>query len=239
MGTSADLGNGIKRVDVKADEVPLTPKPSTVPDKFKKADGSLDHDKLLASYTELEGKLGKPADKQTTTPPDAPKGVDADTLTALRGEFAKDGKLSDKSYQELAAKGVTKEIADGYIAGQVALAQNYAKSLHDSAGGEQEFSKIIDWAGQSLSEKAIEEGNKILKSGNTEAAATFIAGLKAQMQAALGVDPALVNGGSTRVNAGAQPFRSNEELVSAMKDPRYRSDPAYREDVYKRLAVSK
>jgi len=33
-------------------------------------------------------------------------------------------------------------------------------------------------------------------------------------------------------------FRSQAELVAAMRDPRYESDPAYQQDVYEKLERS-
>ena len=36
----------------------------------------------------------------------------------------------------------------------------------------------------------------------------------------------------------AEPFRSQQEVVSAMRDARYRSDPAYRREIAGRMAAS-
>ena len=48
----------------------------------------------------------------------------------------------------------------------------------------------------------------------------------------------LLNGKTTVPGDGVQPFASNTEMVTAMRDPRYRKDPAYRKGVENRLRVS-
>ena len=53
---------------------------------------------------------------------------------------------------------------------------------------------------------------------------------------AVGSDGKLLTGkGSASESQG---FRSQQELISAMSDPRYDNDPAYRSDVIKKLESS-
>ncbi|CLP71539.1 Uncharacterised protein [Mycobacterium tuberculosis] len=62
-----------------------------------------------------------------------------------------------------------------------------------------------------------------------------ILGLKARYDAANGSEPTLLGGNA---KASEDVFRSTAELTAAMKDPRYKKDPAYREDVKQKLARS-
>lgn len=51
-----------------------------------------------------------------------------------------------------------------------------------------------------------------------------------------GNEPRLVKGVAT--GDATAVFRSTAELVSAMKDPKYKNDPAYRQDVIDKLGRS-
>ena len=64
-------------------------------------------------------------------------------------------------------------------------------------------------------------------------------GLKARYSEAMGKDPSLVLGGSTAGgNDGLGVFASRAEMVRAMQDPRYASDPAYRAKVERKVINS-
>ena len=52
-----------------------------------------------------------------------------------------------------------------------------------------------------------------------------------------GQGPSLYQG-STSGDGGIKPFGSTAQVTEAMRDPRYATDPAYREQVEKRMAVS-
>ena len=54
---------------------------------------------------------------------------------------------------------------------------------------------------------------------------------------AMGVEPRLIGGrGSSTPNTKV--FKSNQEVVAAMSDPRYKKDIAYQHEVQRRLAES-
>lgn len=234
----------VSRVSVNMDEKPavtpeVKPEASPIPDKFKNKDGTLNTEALLKSYTELESSRGKPAEKpaEITPPTDTAKAITADDMKALSEEFAKNGKLSDESYKSLAGKGHSKEVVDTFIAGQTALAQQYNAALEQAVGGKERLTNLLEWAGSNLTAAEIESANSILKGGNAAAAKIVLDGLHARQVAAVGETPDLVNAEGS-VTSGIKPFRSNEEMVTAMSDKRYKTDEAYRQDVAKRLAVT-
>lgn len=243
-GTASQTGN-TQRVVVSSEPKPVESKPveNTVPEKFRKADGQLDTEKLLASYGELEKKFGT-GDKKVETPaptttPETPKGLTADDIGKLSEEFRASGKLSDDTYKGLEAKGITRDIADNYIAGQTARAEQYSTALNEHVGGKAALESIIEWAGANLTDAEITTANKSLSSGDQTQAKLALDGLKARFTAANGSAPNLVTGAESARATSVQPFRSNEEVTKAMSDPRYRNDEAYRQDVYKRLAATK
>jgi hypothetical protein len=66
-----------------------------------------------------------------------------------------------------------------------------------------------------------------------------IAGLNAQFRATQGSNPSLLNGFAPAGGDAVVGYRSTAELTTAMSDPRYAKDPAYRKDVEAKLAASK
>lgn len=227
-----------------------TPKPedkSLLAGKFKTAD------ELVKAYKELETKLGKPKGETTQTtetktpepivtkqtdsleiplPSDTPAPLDLNEFSA---ELSKDGKLSEASYQKLAKRGIPKEAADVYVAGLKAQAEQRQNTLAQRVGGKDALSTIFQWASQNLSKDEITTINTALKSGNNSQAELALDGLSARYTKANGSDPKLTNGEGARGTSGIKPFESNDELVQAMHDPRYRTSEAYRSQVEKRI----
>jgi hypothetical protein len=63
-----------------------------------------------------------------------------------------------------------------------------------------------------------------------------VSGLQTQYQAAEGTDPSLIGGQSSNSTGGN--YSSWAEVTQAMSDPRYNSDPAYRQSVSTKIARS-
>ena len=61
-------------------------------------------------------------------------------------------------------------------------------------------------------------------------------GLHAQYVAANGSNPSLVKGNAA--NSTTNGFQSWQQVSEAMRNPKYANDPAYRQEVSNRLAVS-
>jgi hypothetical protein len=59
-----------------------------------------------------------------------------------------------------------------------------------------------------------------------------VEGLQARFSSTEGNEPKLVTG---QAGQSTEVFRSTSELVTTMADPRYKSDPAYRTDIEKKL----
>lgn len=178
----------------------------------------------------------------TETPPTAEqaqealeqKGLD---ISVFNQEFQEKGELSPESYEKLQKAGIPKEIVDGYIAGQKLIAEQQQTRVFDTAGGQEEYAKMVDWAKTNLSTEERKAYNDTLESGDMNKILLAVRGLRASYEDANGRTPNLVNTTSNG-SAGSAPFQSQAQLIQAMSDPRYRTDPAYRAEVEKRLAVS-
>jgi len=193
-----------------------------------------------------KGSPETPSDKQPEDPAEAPDkravdkavsdaGLDMDKLAQ---EWAENGALSEESYEALAKVGITKEMVDAYAAGQQALAEKYTAELESYVGGKETFEGIFKWAADALSPAEKAAANYALASGDPDAAKLVLDGLKARYEATMGNTPGFIRGEAAPVSGGITPFASAAELSAAMRDPRYTEDPAYRDRVYKRLAIS-
>lgn len=214
---------------------PAADRPSWLPEKFDSPE------KFAASYAELEAKLGAQSEQPTTPTPEqaaeAAKSAGFD-MAALQSEYTTNGSLSADTYTKLEAAGFDKAAVDGYIAGQEALAANFRSSVLDSAGGEEAYGAMVQWASTNMSDSEIDAYDRAVSSGDIDGAKMAVAALKARFTEANGSEPNLLNGGNSD-GADGDVFRSVPELTAAMRDPRYASDPAYRADVEAKVRRSK
>jgi hypothetical protein len=116
------------------------------------------------------------------------------------------------------------------------LDQEDIEALQNMAGGEQEYQQMLSWAGENLSDEEIDMYDSVMDDGDPAACFFAVQALMARYGDMTGVDGELITG--TDPVTTNQGFRSQQELVAAMSDPRYDSDPAYREDVINTLENS-
>lgn len=119
---------------------------------------------------------------------------------------------------------------------EAGLTDDDIEALQDMAGGEEEYQQMLNWAGENLSDEEIDMYDSVMDSGDPAACFFAIQALMARYGEGTGVDGELLTG-SDPIST-VQGFRSQQELVAAMSDPRYESDPAYRADVINMLENS-
>ena len=78
--------------------------------------------------------------------------------------------------------------------------------------------------------------DNLVDTGNVDAIRLAVQGLKAQYDNVNGYEGRMLQGKAPQSSNDV--FRSQAELVRAMSDPRYDSDPAYRADVIEKLERS-
>ena len=108
-------------------------------------------------------------------------------------------------------------------------------SVYNSAGGEAEYNRLTSWAADNVPESKLDAFNNIIDQGNATAIQIAVAGLRSEYEAQEGYEGRMLQGKAARPSNG---FRSQAEVVQAMSDPRYDTDPAYRQDVYDKLERS-
>ncbi|MBN9348932.1 MAG: hypothetical protein J0I48_22480 [Devosia sp.] len=217
-------------------------RPDNVPEKFWDATkGEVRTDELLKSYSELE--KGKPTAASETPAPGDPNaareaataaGLDFDAIVA---EYTKNGSLSTETRAAIVAKGITEQTLNDYIAGQEAIAAGIRTDVFSTVGGEEAYTSMVAWAGKGgLTPAEVASFDKVMDSGDVGQIKLAVAGLHAKFTAAGGTEPKLLGGGSEP--DGGDVFTSRAQVTSAMRDPRYAKDPAYRAEVQAKLGRS-
>ena len=205
---------------------------------------------LEAAYKELEHKLGnKDEDVEVAEPePDSdvsPSVAEATTLiNDASSEYWNNGeKLSDDTIQKFSSMS-SQQLVDAYIeisktnpqqatGAPVDLSDAQVNQIQNQVGGKQKYDQLVTWASNNLNEEQTGAFDNIINSGNTQAIALAVAGLKSQYDNANGYEGRMLSGKAP--NSSGETFRSQQELVAAMNDRRYDNDPAYRQDVIEKL----
>ena len=210
-------------------------------------------EELENAYLELQRKLGSNDDDEvedTTLDEDE---VDYDEATVAGIEliteasdeyYANEGQVSAETMQKFQEMS-SSDLVNAYMAIQENnpdqggyspdLTDAEMNSVYNSAGGEAEYNRLTAWAADNVSESKLEAFNDIIDRGNATAIQIAVAGLRSEYEAQEGYEGRMLQGRAAAPTSG---FRSQSEVVQAMSDPRYDSDPAYRQDVYDKLERS-
>lgn len=116
------------------------------------------------------------------------------------------------------------------------LTEAQAQELFKMVGGEKAYQSMITWAGQNLSKEEISMYDSVMGKGDPNAIFFAVQALAAKYGDATGSEGQLLSGKDAASRDAS--FRSQQELVQAMSDPRYDNDPAYRQDVMRKLENS-
>jgi hypothetical protein len=116
------------------------------------------------------------------------------------------------------------------------LTQEQADKLFEMVGGKKAYQAMIQWAGENLSQPEIEMYDQVMGRGDPSAIFFAVQALSGRFNDAVGKDGKLLTGRGASSEGNS--FRSQAELVQAMSDARYDRDPAYRQDVMRKLENS-
>ncbi len=209
---------------------------------------------LEKAYAELESKLGQ---QSTETEPDVEETVESEPedtevsfgeelITQASTEYwENDGQLSKDTIEQFSSLS-SQELVQAYMdytkanptnqASQQAavdLTDREVNTIKNSVGGEEEYNQMTEWASTNLDPDIINAFDSLLDSGNSGAIQLAVNGLMAQYENATGYEGRMLSGKPPQ--SSGDTFRSQAELVSAMGDPRYDNDPAYRQDIIEKL----
>ena len=213
-----------------------------------------DAEELEQAYIELQKKFSSrdPNEQQQVEEPVAEEQVEEeegvepsdnilDTLwvEGLNGEFSDD---TIKSLQEMNPT----DLAKMYLEYRMQAERNTVQSeditdgdlsnLRNIAGGDDGYGDMMRWAGENLTQKEIDMYDAVMDNGDMNAMSFAVQALFNRYQDANGIEGELLTGKPASTQKDV--FRSQAEVVRAMADPRYDTDPAYRQDVYAKLERS-
>ena len=222
-------------------------RPEWLPEKFKtpedlsKAYGELEkqftQSRQEASKDEETADSNEVSSNETEAVTEARDAVENAGLDfdAMQQEFADNGELSEKTYKDLEAKGIPKEMVDAYVEGQEAKAEAYSQEIYGFAGGEEAYQEMSQWASENLSDSEIDAFNGAITSGNSSQARLAIDGLVSRYRDNGGAEPTLVGG---KASASVDTYSSWAQVTKDMGTPEYKKDPAFRDAVQQKSSRS-
>ena len=206
---------------------------------------------LEKAYIELQKKLGsedagslqegdKTSEEEVEETVDSPA---ASLISEASAEYySNDNSLSEETIAKFSEMSST-DLVNAYVeslksapatqTAEVDMTDAQVNQIQNSVGGEQQYNQVVSWAAENLPAAQVNAFDQLIGTGNTEAIKLAVAGIKAQYDDANGYEGRTLQGKAPRTDADI--FRSQAELVAAMSDPRYDSDPAYRADVIQKL----
>ena len=159
--------------------------------------------------------------------------------------YANDGQLSEETIESFSQMS-SQDLVNAYLEIQannpqaptqgVELSEAQVNSVQNACGGEANYNAVVDWAASNLTDDAINAFDSVVDSGNPMAISIAFKGLQNEYNEANGYEGRMLQGRAA--SSAGETFRSQAELVSAMGDPRYDTDEAYRDDVIRKLNAS-
>jgi hypothetical protein len=207
-----------------------------------------DAEELEKAYIELQKKLGEGTEEEPEQVEETEEEVEVSESQALITEASKefydnDGTISTETMEKLSSMD-SQELVQAYMdmqgnlpaAPTADLTEAETNAIKNEAGGDEGYTNLMQWSSDNLDAADIEAFDSLVDSGNSRLIRLAVAGLKAEMEKAVGFDGELATGRAPTTTVDV--FRSQSEVVQAMSDPRYDRDPAYRQDVFEKLERS-
>ena len=162
----------------------------------------------------------------------------------MNTKWQETGKLDDDDYKALEGAGFSKDMVEAYLDGvqyraeqDSQLAAKEVAAIKNEFGGEKVYAEMIQWAAGNLDKGEIDAFNSMLKTSNPHQIRIAVAGIQAAYMNNAPREPKLVGGRAAK--ADTTKFESTAQVVAAMNDERYATDPAYRQEVQEKLSRSK
>ena len=154
----------------------------------------------------------------------------------LKQQIIENGELDASAKEALVKNGIPEALVDDYVALAQDKLQSNTHAAFEYVGGEEVWSQMSAWALENLPEAEIAKHNEMLAGDDWKVAMDI---LKQKMGAASPTagEGDLVSSDSTGA-PGSVGFKSIAEQTAAINDPRYRTDPTYRQQVQQRIGVS-
>ena len=214
---------------------------------------------LIKAYEELQRKLGNPEASDEESEEDVEPTEERveeeapeeevveeavqeayDYMQDLGKEYQNVSDLPPEAFEKLQEMD-SKDLVKAYLkysseTQAAALQQGQVNEIMQTVGGQDAYQEIVSWASTNLPESEVAEFNAVTQTNNPVAIKFAVQALKARYDGAVGYEAPLVTG--RKAASQVKGFRSQAELARAIADPRYSTDPAYRQDVEQKLSRS-
>ena len=206
-------------------------------------------EELEQGYLELQKKLGQqeetaePAEDTTEETEGEEENLSIlDELWQYESnneEFHEDAvkELKDMDPVDLAKMHIEyrKQVETGETGGKD-FSQQDITELKGIVGGEENYTNMIQWAQGALNETEVNMFDAVMAKGDPLAAFFAVRSLAYAYNDSTGFEGEIVQGKAPRQSNDQ--FRSQQEVIAAMSDPRYETDSAYRKDIMSKLERS-
>ena len=167
-------------------------------------------EELEKAYVELQRKLGE-------QPQDEEQNVSEETSNETEEEQTEE--VEEEQTEEEPAK--------------VTITQEDIDVIYNMVGGKEAYANMIAWAGETMTKQEIEMFDHVMDLDNPWAAFFAVKTVQNAYENTVGKEGRMLTGKGTPNTKDV--YRSQAEVIQAMSDPRYESDPAYRNDVFEKL----
>jgi hypothetical protein len=248
--TQAPLGASIEQPEQVSDNSDQSQSDDTlIGGKFKS------QEELLKAYESLQSKLGENEVTETTDSEEVKPEIDDlslekkeitsnDVIQKASQEFWDSGEIGEESYKALEDMGLSKDVVDQFAEAQKAkqqLQEYQAAELRNNAfnqvGGEDNYRAMGEWAASNLNDGELLAYNENVNSGDPNKINLAVSALYSRYSKSNTISPQNQLSGMS-ATTGVTPFQSDAQQREAQRDPRYASDPAYRQSVDARIAAS-
>ena len=240
--TSVDNLSAEEQDSLKVGEQMQEAQDNLLAGKYKNAE------ELEQGYIELQKKLGQQedtAEEAEEETAESDEDVEINLLDELWEYESNNEEFHEEAIEEL--KGMDpvelakmhieyrKQVETGETGGRDFSQQDIAE-LKGIVGGEENYTNMIQWAQGALNETEVNMFDAVMAKGDPLAAFFAVRSLAYAYNDSTGFEGEIVQGKAPRQSNDQ--FRSQQELIQAMSDPRYESDPAYRKDLMQKLERS-
>ena len=196
-------------------------------------------EELEAAYLELQKKLGG-QEEEAVEEPEETEEFDDGGLYDILNAYRETGEITDEAIE--AINNMSPADVFALMADQEAgapqgreMSGEEISSVYQAVGGEESYNALTSWAADNLSESEINTYDSMIESGDMGQINFALQALYFRYTEAMGQDGNMLQG---KPAAAQATYRSQQELIQAMNDPRYDRDPAYRQDIFTKLERS-
>lgn len=151
----------------------------------------------------------------------------------LRQQLEDSGELAEDAMAALERVGLPRDIVETYVENLNFRREQTINEALEYVGGEQNWKDMVDWGLNNLSEGEIAQYNNLLGTPEWRIAADAIAVRMGDSAPNRAPEPSLVAG--QQQSGSTFGYRSKSEMKTDMSDPRYTSDPSFRQEVMRKM----